>query len=186
MIGALLFQPPGRASSCHVAGGGRKNKVVPAQNWERSSHTLKVTSNHGSSRIHGEPCRRTGNWNRLLLLSVTLVVQPELLTTPLKCAGRATAWPCLRSGPFLVGISPICFKSPLMYFLHSILLGFICLGSGLKGHVVSLGLLSINACLFSAEVQAVLFIYLFGGFKVIKREALPAGGCLGLCSACCP
>lgn len=77
-----------------------------------------------------------------------------------KHAGRATAWPFLRSGSFLVGAFPIYFKSSLMYFLCSILLGFICLGSGLKGHVVSLGLLSINACLFSAGVQAVQFIYL--------------------------
>lgn len=93
---------------------------------------------------------------------------------PPEVCKQSNPWPCLRLGPFLVGISPICFKSPLMYFSHSILLGFICLGSGLKGHVVSLGLLSINACLFSAEVQAVLFIYLFGGFKVIKHEALPS------------
>lgn len=81
-----------------------------------------------------------------------------------KRAGRVTAWPFffffLRSGSFLVGTFPIYFKSSSMYFLCSILLGFICLGSGLKGHVVSLGLLSINACLFSVEVQAVPFIYL--------------------------
>lgn len=75
-----------------------------------------------------------------------------------KRAGRVTAWPFLRSGSFLVGTFPIYFKSSLMYCLCSILLGFICLGSGLKGHVVSLGLLSINAWLFSVEMQAVPFI----------------------------
>lgn len=55
----------------------------------------------------------------------------------------------------------VCLQIPLIYFYSSILLGFICLGSGLKGHVVSLGLPSINTCLYSAEVQAVLFLYLF-------------------------
>lgn len=59
-------------------------------------------------------------------------------------------------------------------------ISFICLGSGLKGHVVSLGFLSINTCLYFAEVQAVLFIYLFSAFKVIKHKALPTDKCLTL------
>lgn len=75
----------------------------------------------------------------------------------------------------------VCLKSPLIYYLCSILLGFLCLGSGLKGHVVSSGLLSINACLYAAEVQAVTFIYLFSAFKVIKHKALGTDKCLILC-----
>lgn len=67
----------------------------------------------------------------------------------------------LETGAFPCWYPSVCLKSPLIYFLHSIVLGFVCLGSGLKGHVVSLGLLSVNACLYFTEVQAVLFIYLF-------------------------
>lgn len=63
------------------------------------------------------------------------------------------------------------FEKPLDLLLV-LDISFICLGSGLKGRVVSLGLLSINTCLYFAEVQAVLFIYLFNAFKVIKHKAL--------------
>lgn len=146
--------------SCHVVGAGRKSKALSI--WH---------SHRRETAIHQQPQLIPVIWGCMALQNsglemathccCVLLAGCELCWAPPETSKQSGCMGLMEFRGSPCWYPSVCLQIPLIYFHSSILLGFICLGSGLKGHVVSLGLPSINTCLCSAEVQAVLFLCLF-------------------------